>query len=227
MKASILIIDDDARLNALLTDYLARFEMTATTATKPSDGFRLLRSRTFDAIILDVMLPEQDGFEVCKKLRSEFQVPIIMLTARGEVTDKVVGLELGADDYMPKPFEPRELVARLQAILRRSQNLDRKSMLVSGPLNIDASSQAVSYNGADVLCTTMEFDALYFLVSHRGRVVTREMLLENLKGDSFEAFNRSVDILVSRLRQKLKSSGAEHELIKTILGKGYMFIDEN
>lgn len=216
----ILLIDDDERLGELLGEYFLRFDLELATALRPSAGLALLAGQPFDLVILDIMLPEMDGFEVCRTIRRDSDIPIIMLTARGEVTDRVVGLEIGADDYLPKPFEPRELVARIQNIFKRMNAGQSGSLLHSGALQVDPARRRASLAGADLDLSTMEFDLLALLAAHPGRVFSRDDILAGLKGMEADVFSRSVDILVSRLRQKL----GDPALIKTVRGKGYVLV---
>jgi DNA-binding response OmpR family regulator len=224
MTPSILIIDDDAKLNQLLKDYLKDFGFDVATATHPAKGLKKLKQTAPDLVILDIMLPEMDGFEVCRTIRQTSDVPIIMLTARGEITDKVVGLELGADDYLAKPFEPRELVARIQSVLRRTRLLTDTRSLSFNRLVIDPAKQIARLDGKPVDLTTNEFRALVLLAANAGKVLNRDQLLQELRGIDCDAFNRSVDITVSRLRQKLKDNPKAPEFIKTVWGSGYVFI---
>jgi DNA-binding response OmpR family regulator len=224
MTPTILIIDDDAKLNQLLKDFLKDFGYAVITATRPTKGLKKLQQESPDLVILDIMLPEMDGFEVCRAIRQTSKIPIIMLTARGEVTDKVVGLELGADDYLAKPFEPRELVARIQSVLRRSQQISDHQTLTFDRLTIDLAKRLALLDGNPVDLTTNEFAALALLARNAGKVLNRDQILQELRGMDCDAFNRSVDIAVSRLRQKLKDNPKSPEFIKTIWGSGYMFI---
>jgi DNA-binding response OmpR family regulator len=224
MTPSILIIDDDEKLNQLLKDYLKDFGFDVATATHPAKGLKKLKQTAPDLVILDIMLPEMDGFEVCRTIRQTSDVPIIMLTARGEITDKVVGLELGADDYLAKPFEPRELVARIQSVLRRARLLTDTRSLSFNRLMIDPAKQIALLDGKPVDLTTNEFRALVLLAANAGKVLNRDQLLQELRGIDCDAFNRSVDITVSRLRQKLKDNPKAPEFIKTVWGSGYVFI---
>jgi len=226
MKQTILIIDDDKKLNQLLKSFLSEFDFQAVTATDPEEGLRKLRQRTPDLIILDVMLPGMDGFEVCRKIRQTHTVPIIMLTARGELTDRVLGLELGADDYLSKPFEPRELVARIHSVLRRARKSDQMQPRAFGRLTIDFSKRTASVDGAVLPLTTNEFIALSLLARNPGKVLDRDQILQELRGIDSDAFNRSVDITISRLRQKLKDGAKNPSYIKTIWGTGYVFIGD-
>ncbi len=217
----ILLIDDDAQLGAPLAVYLARFELQLTQAVRPSAGLALLRQGGFDAAILDVMLPEMDGFELCRTIRKDSDLPIIMLTARGEVMDRVVGLELGADDYLPKPFEPRELVARLQTVLRRRRAgvgpAHADVPLVFDGMTLDPATRSVQRGGELVELTSTEFDLLHLLAREPGRVFSRDDILNHLRGHEAELYTRAVDIVVSRLRKKLEPLDA----IKTLRNAGY------
>jgi len=224
MKPTLLIIDDDVRLNQLLKDFLTDFGFEVVTATRPAKGLKKLQQVSPDLVILDIMLPEMDGFEVCKTIRQTSNVPIIMLTARGEVTDRVVGLELGADDYLAKPFEPRELVARIQSVLRRSRQTVGPQNLCFNRLTIDLAKRSVLLDDQPVELTTNEFAALALLARNAGRVLNRDQILQELRGIDCDAFNRSVDIAISRLRQKLNDDPQSPEFIKTVWGTGYMFI---
>ena len=224
MTPTILIIDDDAKLNQLLKDFLKDFGYAVITATRPTKGLKKLQQESPDLVILDIMLPEMDGFEVCRAIRQTSKIPIIMLTARGEVTDKVVGLELGADDYLAKPFEPRELVARIQSVLRRSQQISDHQTLTFDRLTIDLDKRLALLDGNPVDLTTNEFTALALLARNAGKVLNRDQILQELRGMDCDAFNRSVDIAVSRLRQKLKDNPKSPEFVKTVWGSGYIFI---
>lgn len=224
----ILLIDDDARLGELLGAYFKRFDLELSSATEPSTGLAKLAAEKPDLVILDVMLPEQDGFEVCRMIRKSSAVPIIMLTARGDVTDRVVGLELGADDYLPKPFEPRELVARIQNVLRRTGPRDEiaRDRLAFRDLEINLERRTVQLDGDPLELTTMEYQLLVLFATHPGRTFTRDEILNELRGIDAQLFSRSVDILVSRLRQKLKDTTKQPRFIKTVWGTGYIFVGE-
>ncbi len=219
----ILLIDDDAQLGPPLAAYFQRFHMALECALRPSTGLALLRDSGrqggFDAAILDVMLPEMDGFELCRTIRKESDIPIIMLTARGEVTDRVVGLELGADDYLPKPFEPRELVARLQTVLRRRSSINAPvaARLEFDGLVIDPATRSVQRQGLAVELTSTEFDLLLLLAREAGKVFSRDDILNHLRGHEAELYTRAVDIVVSRLRKKLEPL----DCIKTMRNAGY------
>lgn len=224
MNKKILVIDDDDKLNNLLSGYLAKFSFDVDTVTHPQDGLKYLKQHKPDLIILDVMLPDMDGFEVCKQIRKNYATPVIMLTARGEVTDRIVGLEIGADDYLPKPFEPRELVARIQTVLRRGKLNSNQKLKVIGPLEINLQKQTVTVDGNPAELTTAEFELLKLLIMDSGKIFSRDDLMDQIRGIEWEAFNRSVDVLVSRLRQKLNDDPKNPRFIKTVWGSGYRFI---
>jgi two-component system OmpR family response regulator len=213
----VLLIDDDEQLGAPLAAYLGRFDFQLEQATRPSAGLARLRQGGFDAAILDVMLPEMDGFELCRQIRRGSDIPLLMLTARGEVTDRVVGLELGADDYLPKPFEPRELVARLQSVLRRRRAAPANEWLRFDGLEIDPASRAVLRQGQPLELTSTEFDLLLLLARVPGKVFSRDDILNQLRGHEAELFTRAVDIVVSRLRKKLEPL----DCVKTVRNAGY------
>jgi OmpR family response regulator RpaB len=215
----ILLIDDDAQLGEPLATYFARFGYELEQAVRPSDGLARLRGGCWDAVILDVMLPEQDGFAVCKAIRKDSDVPVVMLTARGEVMDRVVGLELGADDYLPKPFEPRELVARIATVLRRRPRAAAGERLRFDGLAIDPVTRSVERAGEPVELTGTEFELLLLLAREPGRVYSRDDILAHLRGHDADLYTRAVDIVVSRLRRKLEPL----EAIKTLRNAGYAF----
>jgi two-component system OmpR family response regulator len=218
----LLLIDDDEALGAPLATYFARSGFELTHATRPSQGLALLRAGGFDAAILDVMLPEMDGFELCRTIRKESSLPIVMLTARGDVMDRVVGLELGADDYLPKPFEPRELLARIQTVLRRVPAAAApagRTWRFEG-LVIDLDRRSVQREGQPVELTGTEFELLTLLAGAPNKVFHRDDILERLRGQAAEDIHtRAVDILVSRLRRKLEPL----QFIKTLRNAGYTF----
>ncbi|MDR3556295.1 MAG: response regulator transcription factor [Syntrophobacteraceae bacterium] len=226
-KERILVIDDDKKLNRLLSEYLSPFGYEVLTAASPEEGLRYLKTHPPELIILDIMLPDVNGFELCKIIRENHAIPIIMLTARGEVTDRIVGLELGADDYLSKPFEPRELVARIQAVLRRAVGAPRPQVRSFGRLSIDSGKRKALLDGQPLSLTTNEFAALALLARNAGRVLDRDQLLQELRGIDSEAFNRSVDITISRLRQKLGDDPKDPSFIKTVWGAGYLFVAED
>ncbi|MFH1468544.1 MAG: response regulator transcription factor [Pseudomonadota bacterium] len=220
---TVLIIDDDPSLTALLTEYLRARGLTAVSAPEGATGLTRLRAGGIDLVILDVMLPGQDGFEVCRAIRAENAVPIIMLTARGDEFDRIVGLELGADDYLPKPFNPRELLARIRAVLRRqgAAPAEGEPLHASG-IRLDPERREVRVGGEPVELTTTEFEILRVLLASAGRVVPRERLMELARGPDWAAFERSVDVHVSHLRRKLGDDPRTPRIIKTVRGVGYM-----
>lgn len=223
----ILLIDDDTQLATLLGQYFKQFALELESATLPSQGFALLDKHHYDLVILDIMLPEMDGFEVCKTIRKDNDIPIIMLTARGEVMDRIVGLELGADDYLPKPFEPRELVARVQGILKRSHTNNEvsekfDSVLTFETLCIDTGKRQVTMDETVLSLSAMEYQLLLLFATSPQKTFSRDELLNKLKGIDADIYTRSIDILISRLRQKLKPL----DLIRTIRGLGYVFVGQ-
>jgi len=224
MKIKALLIDDDRKLAALLAEYLVRFEIQLLQAYNGDDGLRQLRLESPDCVLLDVMLPGKDGFEVCREIRASSDIPVLMLTARGEVADRIVGLEIGADDYLPKPFEPRELAARIQAVLRRKQAPTRGEILRCGDLEVDMSRRSARRGGEDLRLTALEFDALAVFARYPGVVLHRERLVDLLKGGEWDPVNRSLDVLVSRLRQKLGDDPHLPRYLKTVRGTGYLFL---
>jgi DNA-binding response OmpR family regulator len=226
MSWRILVIDDDEKLNRLLKRFLADFDFTVFTATDANDGLKKVRAVSPDLIILDVMLPGMSGFDVCRRIRQSSGTPVIMLTARGDLMDKVVGLELGADDYLPKPFEPRELVARVQAVLRRARHTGADRRRYFGRMSIDFHRLQVWMDNTLIDLTTNEFTALDLLVRYAGKVLDRDEILQTLRGIDADPFNRAVDITISRLRQKIGDDPKRPEFIKTVWGAGYMFIAE-
>jgi DNA-binding response OmpR family regulator len=225
-KQRILVIDDDRKLNKLLQEYLSPFGFEVLTATHPEEGLRSLRAHSPELVILDIMLPDMNGLELCKVIRQDHTVPIIMLTARGEVTDRIVGLEMGADDYLAKPFEPRELVARINAVLRRSAEARKLQARSFGRLTIDFERRTAFLDEQPLALTTNEFVTLALLTRYAGRVLDRDRILQELRGIDSEAFNRSVDITISRLRQKLGDDPKSPTYIKTVWGTGYVFVGE-
>lgn len=223
----VLIIDDDERHSALLKRYFERFGIELICAGDAETGLPLIASEKPDLLLLDVMLPGKDGFEICREVRRRGQLPVIMLTARDDVIDRVSGLELGADDYITKPFEPRELVARINTILRRSGGQTGTSgndVLRFAGLEIDRSSRVVRAAGGDVNLTSMEYELLLLLARRPGQKMSRDEILNQLKGIDSNILTRSVDIMISRLRQKLGDSEKPGRLIQTAWGYGYVFV---
>ena len=223
----ILMIDDDVKLAELVAEFLKEKKFDIEIKHTPEEGLSYLEKEEIDLIILDIMLPGMDGFQILRKIRERLSTPVIMLTARGDVTDRVVGLELGADDYLAKPFEPRELIARIQSILRRSHsNAGIVDKVEFKGLSIDKTRQEVILDESIISLSTTEYDALILFVEHTGETLDREFLVENLRGISWQSYDRSVDVLVSRLRGKLGETPNNTRFIKTIHGIGYKFIGE-
>ncbi len=223
MAARILMIDDDDRLAGMVQDYLGGAGFRVTVAGTAGSGEALLKRESFDALILDLMLPDADGLDFCRRLRQSNDVPILMLTARGEPMDRVVGLELGADDYLAKPFEPRELQARLRAILRRKGATAAADVLRFGRLEIDKGSRVVRVDGEERPITSYQFALLLALAERAGRVLSRDVLMDLLKGEKLEAFDRSVDVHISRIRAAIEDDPKKPRRILTLRGTGYVF----
>ncbi len=219
----VLLIDDDRRHSALLRSYCERFDIDVECAFDGEQGLRRLAASRLDLVLLDVMLPGKDGFAVCREIRRRNKVPVIMLTARGDVTDRVAGLELGADDYIAKPFDPRELVARIHSVLRRTEPVECRNVLEFEHLRIDPARREVVADGSTIELTTMEYELLLLLASNPGRDFSRDDILAALRGIDAAIMTRSVDILVSRLRAKLGDNSKPGRFIHTIWGRGYRF----
>jgi len=221
----ILMVEDDSALAAMVAEYLGKSGMEVTTRGDAAGGLAALARADFDAVILDVNLPDRDGFDVCRNIRARSSVPIVMLTARGEETDRIVGLELGADDYLPKPFNPRELLARLKAVLRRAGSPGRTadSLLHFGRLEIDRDARIVRVDGDDKALTGYQFDLLCTLAENAGRVMTRDAIMNRVRGGDHEAFDRSIDVHVSRIRAAIEDDPQNPRRVLTIRGTGYLF----
>ncbi|NKC10816.1 MAG: response regulator [Gammaproteobacteria bacterium] len=228
MKAQILIIDDDESLTAMLTEYLGKAELALSSAATVQSGMARLRETPFDALILDAMLPDGDGFDVCRELRAADDLPILMLTARGDDTDRIVGLEIGADDYLAKPFNPRELLARLRAMLRRGRGQSTKSSGAwrFGCLDIDRDERTVTVNGKRRTLTGYQFDLLVALASSPGRVLSRDALMNRLRGHDAHVFDRSIDVHISRIRAAIEDDPKVPKRVLTLRGAGYLFVRE-
>jgi two-component system, OmpR family, response regulator len=222
----VLCIDDDTRLYELLASYLGDNGVHLEHAPDGRKGLETLERGVFDAVLLDVMMPGLDGLEVCRRIREKSRIPVIMLTARGDETDRVVGLELGADDYVPKPFSPRELLARLRAVLRRAAPSGGEPPLVVGNVSVDLQAREVRVGGAVVDLTALEFDLLVALARRPGRVVPREVLLEEAGRGDVTVSDRTVDVHVSHLRRKLGDDPRAPRLIKTVRSVGYVLARE-
>ena len=223
MVERVLMIDDDARLAGMVSDYLDGAGFRVTIAGTAHEGESLLKREAFDALILDLMLPDADGLDLCRRLRASTDVPILMLTARGEPMDRVVGLEIGADDYLAKPFEPRELQARLRAILRRRGAPAKAETLRFGRLEIDKGARLVRVDGEERPITAYQFALLLALAERPGRVLSRDALMDLLKGEKLEAFDRSVDVHISRIRAAIEDDAKKPRRILTVRGAGYVF----
>jgi len=226
VTARILIIDDDKRLAGMVADYLGEAGFRVSASATAREGEQRLKREPFDAVVLDLMLPDADGLDLCRRIRERSDVPILMLTARGDAMDRVVGLEIGADDYLPKPFEPRELLARLRAILRRRMRSQQRDVLRFGRLEIDRGSRRVSVEGEERPLTSFQFALLNALAEHAGRVMSREALMDVLKGEPVEAFDRSIDLHISRIRAAIEDDAKKPRRIITVRGAGYVFAKE-
>jgi len=219
----ILLIEDDPRLAAMVSEYLGEAGFHVSTAAAGGAGLEQLRREPYDALVLDLMLPDIDGLEVCRQLRATSDTPVLMLTARGDTMDRVVGLEMGADDYLPKPFEPRELLARLRAILRRRQSSRASDVLRFGRLEIDRDARVVRVDGAERSLTGHQFTLLVALAEKAGRVLSRDTLMDLVKGEALEAFDRSIDVHVSRIRAAIEDDPKKPRRLLTVRGAGYVF----
>jgi DNA-binding response OmpR family regulator len=223
----ILLIEDDRRLAEMVTNYLGEFGFAVTAAGGGGAGIALHRRESFDALILDLMLPDMDGLEVCRHIRaqngSDANAPILMLTARGDAMDRVVGLELGADDYLAKPFEPRELLARLRSLLRRARSVSASPVLRFGRLEIDTAARQARRDGAVCSLTSHQFALLLALAQHAGRVMSRDALMELLRNERLEPFDRSIDVHISRIRAAVEDDPKRPRRVITVRGAGYVF----
>ncbi len=223
-----LLVEDDDRLASLTAEYLSAHDVIVTRAADGVTGLQEALRRRYDVVLLDLMLPGKDGLEVCRELRGQSDVPIVVLTARGDEADRVVGLDLGADDYVSKPFSPRELLARIHAVVRRARGQSGPALrsIHVGALSLDPGARRVTVDGQEIVLTGYEFSLLYALASRAGRVLSREQLIELAGGSAEEAFDRSVDVHVSRLRQKLGDDPKNPRMLKTVRGAGYMLAAE-
>jgi len=224
MSEHILVVEDDARLAEMLSQYLGEAGFLVTVAVSGETALEQAARTPYHAVVLDLMLPDMDGLDVCRQLRMKSDLPVLMLTARGDAVDRIVGLELGADDYLPKPFEPRELLARLRAILRRAAHGTAAGhALTFGRLEIDPSAHTVSLDGVRCSLTGYQFSLLLALAQHAGRVLSRETLMDLVKGASLEAFDRSIDVHMSRIRAAIEDDPKKPRRIITVRGAGYLF----
>ncbi|MEH0021635.1 MAG: response regulator [Desulfobacter sp.] len=228
MTQTLLIIDDDIKLIDLLSEYFKENGFQVNSLLEGTNAAKTIREKTPDMIILDIMLPGKDGLEVLKEIRASFSTPVIMLTARGDDTDRIVGLELGADDYLPKPFNPRELLARIRAILRRqggSSAPREESFIRSGDMVLNRAARVLTIQDRTVELSTTEFNILEVLMKSPNTVLSRDQIMNLAQGKDFMAFDRSVDIHISKLRAKIEQDPSSPARIKTVWGTGYMFVD--
>ena len=223
MAERILLIEDDPRLAEMVKNYLGEAGFAVTVSARGQDGIALEARETFDALVLDLMLPDIDGLEVCRRIRMRSQTPILMLTARGDAMDRIVGLEIGADDYLPKPFEPREMLARLRAILRRRGRGEHSEVLGFGRLEIDVGARIARLDGEARELTSYQFSLLLTLAQHSGRVMSRDAIMEAMKNEKFDAFDRSIDVHISRIRAAIEDDPKKPRRIITVRGNGYVF----
>ena len=223
MGERVLLIEDDSRLADMVGEYLAKAGFHVIHAENGTRGLALHGREPVDVVILDLMLPDIEGLDICRQIRARSDSPILMLTARGDPMDRVVGLEMGADDYLPKPFEPRELLARLRAVLRRSRAGAKPDVLRYGRLEIDRGGREVRLDGAPRPLTGYQFALLLALAEHAGRVMSRDALMDAVKGEQFEAFDRSIDVHVSRIRAAIEDDPKKPRRVITIRGTGYVF----
>ncbi len=228
-RSRLLLVDDDQKYCRLISDYLSRYGYEVTAVHDGQSGLQLSVGHGFDAIILDVMLPGLDGYAVLKKLREQSQIPVLMLTALGDETDRIVGLEIGADDYLPKTFSPRELLARLRAVLRRTKAVEQsnKTEIIVGPLTIDLLARRANLGDELLTLTPVEFDLLVVLAQAKGRVQTREHLLNEIRERNYDIFDRTIDVHISALRRKLQDDPKNPRFIRTVRAAGYMLIDQS
>jgi DNA-binding response OmpR family regulator len=223
MAERILLIEDDPRLARMVDDYLSGAGFRVTHAPTGRAGLALAQRETFDALVLDLMLPDIDGLDVCREVRAKAQTPILMLTARGDAMDRVIGLEMGADDYLPKPFEPRELLARLRAILRRAHAPAPANTLTFGRLEIDKDAREIRVDGTARPLTGYQFELLAAMADRAGRVLSRDALFDLVKGETIEAFDRSIDVHISRIRAAIEDDPKKPRRVLTVRGTGYVF----
>jgi two-component system phosphate regulon response regulator OmpR len=224
MSERILLVEDDPRLAEMLSEYLGQAGFSVAVAALGATALERLSETDYGAVVLDLMLPDMDGLNVCRELRTKYDTPVLMLTARGDAIDRIVGLELGADDYLPKPFEPRELVARLHAIMRRrARGSTGQKSLHFGRLELDTAARAVRLDGKPCELTGYQFDLLVALARNAGRVLSRELLMDQVKGEEFESFDRSIDVHISRIRAAIEDNPKKPRRIITVRAAGYVF----
>ncbi len=236
-KKRILLVEDDRRLGDLVAKYLSRNDFKVSIERRGDTAPNRIIKEAPDLVVLDLMLPGMDGFEICRRVRPDYQGPILMLTAREDDMDQVAGLEMGADDYVKKPVEPRVLLARIRALMRRFEKMDESHMvktphlsktneLVFGVLTINHSSRTVKLAGQQVVLTTNEFDLLWLLADNGGTILDRDTIYQKLRGIDYDGLDRSVDLAVSRLRKKLEDDSVHPRRIKTVWGQGYLFVPD-
>lgn len=224
MNQTILMIEDDPRLAEMVIDYLTQNSFKLELAPTGAEGIEKHDHGNYDAVILDLMLPDMDGLDICRHIRSHSSTPILMLTARGDAMDRIIGLEMGADDYLPKPFEPRELLARLRAILRRGpQTSTHPDTLRFGRLEIDTDARQIKVENVEQTLTSYQFELLHILAKNAGRVMSRDAIMDQMKHEALEAFDRSIDVHISRIRSVIEDDPKNPRRIITIRGAGYVF----
>jgi two-component system, OmpR family, phosphate regulon response regulator OmpR len=228
MAERLLIVDDDKRLSAMVAEYLSSRGFDVEQRADVATGYEAATRGSYDIVVLDVMLPDGDGFELCRRVRAVSTVPIVMLTARGDETDRIVGLEIGADDYLPKPFNPRELLARLRAVLRRNNpaTASNPELMRFGALTVDRAAREARVAGRPCDLTSHQFALLVALIERRGRVLSREQLMEAVRGEELEAFDRSIDVHISRIRAAIELDPKRPRFIKTVRSVGYVFTND-
>jgi two-component system, OmpR family, phosphate regulon response regulator OmpR len=219
----VLLIEDDYRLATMVRTYLADSAITVTVADNAASGLLHLQKSAFDLVLLDLMLPDGNGLQICQTIREHYPTPVMMLTAKGDLADRVVGLEMGADDYLAKPFEPRELLARIRAVLRRGQNPHSQRPLVFGRLEIDTAARQVMIDTKRCDFTARQFDLLLCLAKHAGRVMSREQLARLTGSDGFDGLDRAIDVHIARLRAEIEDDVKTPRRIVTVRGAGYVF----
>jgi two-component system phosphate regulon response regulator OmpR len=233
MAEKVLLVDDDEKLRNLLKEYLEGYGYRVLTLVDGSAVPETIRKESPDIVILDIMMPVKDGLDVLKEIRMTFAIPVIMLTAKGEAADRIVGLELGADDYLPKPFDPRELLARIKAVMRRGLPTEEETVgdeslvLNAGGLALNRAKQTLTVEDKEVELSSTEYKILEALMAHPNTVLSRDRLLNLARGRDFMAFDRSIDVHISKLRAKLDAYPRYRKIIKTVWGTGYMFVDES
>jgi len=232
MAKKVLLVDDDKKLTKLLSEYLEGYGFNVLTLADGSSVQKTIRAKSPDMVILDIMLPKRNGLDVLKDVRMEFTIPVIMLTAKGDDADRIVGLELGADDYLPKPFNPRELLARIKAVLRRLPGRDESRakknedlFVKAGDLNLNRAKQTLLIKGKEIELSSTEFKLLEILMKHPNQVMSRDQLMDLSRGRDFIAFDRSIDVHISKLRAKIEKDPRSPRRIKTVWGTGYMLVD--